>query len=944
MLILSLIFACVEDEKVDSFTSVEDLDSDGYTIGEGDCNDQDPNVSPSAPDVFGDSIDQNCDGADGVDGDGDGFAGVSTGGTDCDDTNPDVYDVDKDGDGESMCDGDCDDLDGLLNHWDQDTDGQSSCDGDCDDTNPFIFVGAAPEDDITLCMKDRDGDGFGDANLEIDGIDLGTDCDDEDALLNGKDFDADGQSSCSGDCNDFDPTAYSGAALLDSLSDCMRDIDGDGYGDQLALPPVVAGTDCDDTQSELNPEDIDVDGYSTCDGDCDDSNPHYQLVDLDGDGFSTCDGDCDDEKIFIFPGAAELDSQTQCMKDQDYDGYGDENYIRPGTDCDDTSNQLKPIDNDGDGFSTCQDDCDDTNSAIYPGSAYIDFPSDCILDFDGDGYASIVLNGTDCNDFDNNVNPFQIDVVGDNLDANCDGHDGDDSDGDSQASVASGGVDCNDGDILVHDLDLDGDGLGICSGDCDDALAGMNRADLDGDGVTTCDGDCDDQNIFMYPGAAELDSTTSCLEDVDGDGYGSNTAFNVGSDCDDLDYDQNYFDLDGDGFASCQGDCNDSNPNIFPFTVAGQQVCESPQIEVLVQQGTQQFALGCPEPLSMILTNTGSSDLTISSVSSSDTSVVTVDLVSSIQGALPFIVEESDSRTAFLEPLDLPIGVYPVSVTVESDSVLQSTATIPIEFEVTGTASVQHEVTFTQPSERNFILIPEVLGTQNEREMAMGHFESFASLLVDAGHSGSISILNSTNGCVQLSFPLTQQGIASARSDFEGLTSVGGIGPERFENFLLELNGGCNAGLLNPTDPIAPVFIGLGAETVEQSELDSLSLTTQSWTVQSPILMEDTSGSCSSESHPLLSSWVASNDGQVWELCTAMQTNTYWTSVYEYLETTSGFIPLPQLIWQPGVTVALNNVELSSGWEIESGGLLFNAPPLPGDTVTISFNFVDECQ
>ena len=86
MLSLSLILACAGDGKVDTPSSVEDSDSDGYTIGEGDCNDQDPHA-PSAPDMFGDAIDQNCDGADRsmamvMD------AGVATGGTDCDDSDP----------------------------------------------------------------------------------------------------------------------------------------------------------------------------------------------------------------------------------------------------------------------------------------------------------------------------------------------------------------------------------------------------------------------------------------------------------------------------------------------------------------------------------------------------------------------------------------------------------------------------------------------------------------------------------------------------------------------------------------------------------------------------------------------------------------------------------------------------------------------------------------
>ena len=42
-------------------------------------------MSPSATDIVGDKIDQECDGVDGTDTDGDGFASLASGGDDCDD-------------------------------------------------------------------------------------------------------------------------------------------------------------------------------------------------------------------------------------------------------------------------------------------------------------------------------------------------------------------------------------------------------------------------------------------------------------------------------------------------------------------------------------------------------------------------------------------------------------------------------------------------------------------------------------------------------------------------------------------------------------------------------------------------------------------------------------------------------------------------------------------
>jgi hypothetical protein len=64
-----------------------DNDNDGYTIAEGDCNDSDPDYHPTAVEICGDGLDQDCDGEDLVcpplDNDGDGYSVDE----DCDDNN-----------------------------------------------------------------------------------------------------------------------------------------------------------------------------------------------------------------------------------------------------------------------------------------------------------------------------------------------------------------------------------------------------------------------------------------------------------------------------------------------------------------------------------------------------------------------------------------------------------------------------------------------------------------------------------------------------------------------------------------------------------------------------------------------------------------------------------------------------------------------------------------
>lgn len=135
----------VDSESKDSdseITTVDPLntddDFDGSSESEGDCDDANSNIYPAAQDTVGDTVDNNCDGVDGVDVDQDGRASVESGGNDCLDTDATAYpgadevaydgidqncngtdltDVDGDGFDSTQVEGgdDCDDTDALIN-------------------------------------------------------------------------------------------------------------------------------------------------------------------------------------------------------------------------------------------------------------------------------------------------------------------------------------------------------------------------------------------------------------------------------------------------------------------------------------------------------------------------------------------------------------------------------------------------------------------------------------------------------------------------------------------------------------------------------------------------------------------------------------------------------------------------------------------------------------
>ncbi|MBI5479763.1 MAG: hypothetical protein HY906_12945 [Deltaproteobacteria bacterium] len=211
------------------------------------------------------------------------------------------------------------------------------------------------------------------------------------------------------------------------------------------------------------------------------------------------------------------------------------------------------VDNDGDGYTIHQGDCDDTNPNVHPGAREIctdGIDNDCNgfidgqePDKDGDGFGP--CQG-DCDDTNPNVHPGAKEIPGNGIDDNCDGLTDDDLDGDGYLGCGNPGAppppecDCDDNDPDVHPgaLEICGDGK---DNDCN-GYTDAQEPDQDGDGYGPCSGDCDDNNPSVHPGAPE----------IPGNGIDDN--------CDNL-VDE---DLDGDGWTVENGDCDDHDPTVNP--------------------------------------------------------------------------------------------------------------------------------------------------------------------------------------------------------------------------------------------------------------------------------------------------------------------------------------------------------------------------------------------
>ncbi len=196
--------------------------------------------------------------------------------------------------------------------------------------------------------------------------------------------------------------------------------------------------------------------------------------------------------FFGYYGGPDADYYVYDSKDNDCDGVAD---LGEST-----------ADDDGDGWTVADGDCNDTVAEINPDMPEISngFDDDCNgeadddldpfgVDYDADGWS---ITDGDCDDLDETVNPDMVETE-DGRDEDCDG-------------VADNGTDNAD-----------------------------NTDDADEDGWTIADGDCDDADAEVNPGATEDDG-----------GYDE--------DCDGVaDEDEYGVDYDGDGHSMRWGDCND---------------------------------------------------------------------------------------------------------------------------------------------------------------------------------------------------------------------------------------------------------------------------------------------------------------------------------------------------------------------------------------------------
>ncbi|MCB9680666.1 MAG: hypothetical protein H6733_04270 [Alphaproteobacteria bacterium] len=554
--------------KVYVFYGDTDADLDGYG-SDFDCDDANAARNPGATEIPGSGVDENCDGNElcyqNLDGDSHRTSvTVST------------TDVSCTGTGHALA---------------------SRPAGDCNDNDPAFYPGAP------------------------------------DTVADGVDNDCDGSELCYRD-GDFDGARSTSTVSVTNIA-CSNG--------NLAL--ASAAIDCDDGNNQRYPGNTETVGDGV-DNDCDNAEICYE--NRDGDGYRTdvqiasvdadCDdddealrtrpaNDCNDDDATIFPGASEAvgegidrncDGQETCYVDADDDGYRTDQTVTggftgcgagrglatDGIDCRDDLPEAHPgaldpiadgIDGDCDGIETCFLDADLDGAAKAPPRFVVVTGNDLTCTTSG---VVLATAPPDCDDQDAGRSPFLTEIVGDEIDQDCDlveicyqddDHDGHRTDltvsvggdiacdGEGEAPATMPDADCDDADATIYPGAPERVADGIDS-DCD--TVDFCYQDLDGDGfrtgfialstdlactatgfatATVPSGDCDDASADTHPGAEEVCDTvdSDCdgslldeLSDVDSDGVCDGRDLCAGDDASgDSDDDGTCDDLDG-----CWGD------------------------------------------------------------------------------------------------------------------------------------------------------------------------------------------------------------------------------------------------------------------------------------------------------------------------------------------------------------------------------------------------------
>ncbi|MBK9732911.1 MAG: T9SS type A sorting domain-containing protein [Chitinophagaceae bacterium] len=367
---------------------------------------------------------------------------------------------------------------------------------------------------------------------------------------------------CNGLADNADPSAI-------GLLSYYIDADNDGYGSALAtgtaycFPPagfVSNNTDCNDENDAINPVAQEICDANSIDENCNGladnqdtlaSGKIIYYTDADNDGYGSVaaagtaychppagvavsNNDCNDANGLVNPAASEICDAN--MVDEDCDGVADDNDVSV------FGQALYYPDADHDGYG----------ATAISGTAYCHPP------------AELVIDNTDCNDSNSEINPSVVELCDNTIDDNCNGFI------DNADPTIAGST------LYYKDLDMDGFG------------------DATDPGTTYCSApagkvlnhtDCNDANNLVNPFASEIcdanhiDENCNGLSDDNDPGVLGSVLYYPDADMDGFGAANNpgtKYCSPPSGEVASNNDCNDANSSVKPTAI---EICDANHID-----------------------------------------------------------------------------------------------------------------------------------------------------------------------------------------------------------------------------------------------------------------------------------------------------------------------------------------------------------------------------
>lgn len=258
-----------------------------------------------------------------------------------------------------------------------------------------------------------------------------------------------------------------------------------------------------------------------------------------------------------------------------------------------STNSVQLVDQDKDGFTAEEGDCDDKNANVSPDAAEhcsngidddcdasvdtndTDCPANCV-DSDDDGYPALSCGGTDCNDRNESINPGEDEKCVNGKDDDCDGDkDSVDSECESQETVCGNDIlengedcedngDCDSGEECNSDCECENEQGEVCGNGVKEAGEECERDAHCEDDEECNDCECEPEESDPVCGDGEKEGNEECEYNGQcGDSEVCNNSCeceSAGSNCTDDDNDNYYLE----GGTCGDVDCDDTDASVNP--------------------------------------------------------------------------------------------------------------------------------------------------------------------------------------------------------------------------------------------------------------------------------------------------------------------------------------------------------------------------------------------